>query len=71
MLEWYGCGVFQNYCLYRDVEEVSIKILHQLGVVKFLVKGLIGFVPKGVGMIINLEGRYRKFKNINFRVMGA
>lgn len=31
----------------------------------------VDFVPKGVGMIIDLESRYRESQTINFRVMGA
>lgn len=39
--------------------------------VKFLVEGLASFVPKGVGIIIDLEDCYREIQTINFRVMGA
>lgn len=39
--------------------------------VKFLVKGLASFVPKRVGIIIDLEDCYRETQTINFRVMGA
>lgn len=46
----------QNHCLYWDVKDVLIKILIHFGGVEFLVKGLVSFVPEGVGMIVNFRG---------------
>lgn len=43
--------VCQNHCPCRDVEVVWIDILLVFRVVEFLVKGLVGFVSEGVGMI--------------------